>query len=275
MNTKEINKIHIKIEPLRNKIIHHPLFEVIKEPEDVQLFMEHHVYAVWDFMSLLKALQIQLTTTSLPWYPKGNGETRYLINEIVLGEESDIDFYGNRKSHYEMYLDAMNQAGCNTERVDNFAELMRKFCSLEFALETAQVPSSAADFVKNTFNTIKTGKAHLLAGAFTFGREDLIPDMFLSVVENLNNDFSEQFSLYKYYLERHIEVDGGLHGNLALKMVSELCGDDRSLWLSVQKVSYKSLQLRLALWDSIHKKIILKHDSKKDIKRSSFKILDN
>jgi len=255
MNSKEINLIHIKIKSLRKKIIDHPLFDSIITPEDIQLFTEHHVFAVWDFMSLLKALQIHLTSTSLPWFPKGNGETRYLINEIVLGEESDIDFYGHRKSHFEMYLDAMEQAGAETGKINFFLDLMKRYCSLEFAIESAGVPTAAGSFLKHTFDVIKTGKTHLISGVFTFGREDLIPDMFLSVVKNLNDDFTGQFDLLKYYLDRHIEIDGDLHGNLALEMISDLCGDDEYLWKEVGDISYKTLQMRLALWDEVYRKI--------------------
>src|SRR5690606_15785274 len=77
-----------------------------------------HVYAVWDFMSLLKALQINLTCTTTPWIPIGNPQIRYLINEIVLAEETDIDQAGNRLSHYEMYIDAMKDLGANISHIE-------------------------------------------------------------------------------------------------------------------------------------------------------------
>jgi hypothetical protein len=68
------------------------------------------VYAVWDFMSLLKALQAKLTcTTTL--VRNCNPETRYLINEIVLAEETDTTIDGHHQSHYEMYLEAMESCG--------------------------------------------------------------------------------------------------------------------------------------------------------------------
>ena len=86
---------HIKkvIEPLRQEIINHKVYSVINDIDDLKIFMEYHVFAVWDFMSLLKSLQNNLTCTNIPWFPVGSAETRYLINEIVAGEESDIDSF--------------------------------------------------------------------------------------------------------------------------------------------------------------------------------------
>ena len=101
MTTEDIHKA---IKPQQDTLLHHPLYNKIRTVEDLQLFLQHHVFAVWDFMSLLKALQNKLTCTSTPWMPVGNPETRYLINEIVLAEETDIDQDGRRRSHYELYM---------------------------------------------------------------------------------------------------------------------------------------------------------------------------
>ncbi len=100
--TEKIEEIKKAIEPLRQEIINHKVYSIIKDLEDLKIFMQFHVFAVWDFMSLLKTLQNNLTCTSVPWFPKGSADTRYLINEIVVGEEADIDLYGNRKSHFEI-----------------------------------------------------------------------------------------------------------------------------------------------------------------------------
>ena len=97
-----IKQLKSEIEPLRQQLIQHPVYSNINSIADLNVFMEHHVYAVWDFMSLLKSLQINLTCVDIPWIPKGSAETRYLINEIVLGEESDVDQEGKRTSHFEL-----------------------------------------------------------------------------------------------------------------------------------------------------------------------------
>ena len=97
-----------------NNIAHHKLYSAI---EDMRVFMQYHVYAVWDFMSLLKSLQRNLTCVNVPWFPIGDADTRYLINEIVTGEESDVDQNGIRKSHFEMYLEAMDQCGADTSGI--------------------------------------------------------------------------------------------------------------------------------------------------------------
>ncbi len=96
---EHLDKIKANIEPLRQQIIHHKVYSAIRTIEDLNVFMEHHVFAVWDFMSLLKSLQNKLTCTSVPWFPRGDADSRFLINEIVVGEESDIDSHGIRKSH--------------------------------------------------------------------------------------------------------------------------------------------------------------------------------
>jgi hypothetical protein len=251
----ELTNIQEKLVPLKEKLIGHKLYNSIKTPEHLRIFMEHHVFAVWDFMSLLKSLQIHLTSTSLPWFPKSNGELRYFINSIVLDEESDIDFMGNRKSHFEMYLDAMEQGGASQTDIFEFTELLKTFNSIELALTSVKASSAVASFVNHTFDVIKSGKIHKIASVFTFGREDLIPDMFVSIVQNLNNNFSGQFALLKYYLDRHIELDGDIHNKLALNMVNELCGSNKILWQEALDTSLKTLQLRIELWDEIYIKI--------------------
>src|SRR6218665_309178 len=119
-----IDKLKEEVAPLKQQLVEHKLYKQISSIEDLHIFMQHHVFAVWDFMSLLKVLQRNLTCVDIPWVPKGNANTRYLINEIVTGEESDIDEQGNRHSHFELYLKAMEQAGSSIQQINQMLQLL-------------------------------------------------------------------------------------------------------------------------------------------------------
>ena len=253
--TDHINELKRTIEPLRQEIINHKVYSAIKDIDDLKVFMQYHVYAVWDFMSLLKTLQSNLTCTTVPWFPKGSADTRHLINEIVVGEESDVDQNGIRKSHFELYLDAMHQCGANTSKIETFIKVLKKTGDFNAAFASSETPTAAKDFVDFTFNIIGTNKAYLQAAIFTFGREDLIPGMFVSIVNDIHKNFPDSISIFKYYLERHIEVDGDHHSHLALQMTSNLCGTDEQFWKEAQQATSESLQKRIDLWDGVYRQI--------------------
>lgn len=251
-----LENIQTSIASLRAEIINHRVYDIIEDIEDLRIFMEYHVYAVWDFMSLLKSLQINLTCTQVPWFPVGSGNTRALINEIVAGEESDVDANGDKKSHFEMYLDAMQQCGADTTQINRFTEKLKATGDFEQAYTYSDTPAEARSFVDYTFKIINSGEAHLQASTFTFGREDLIPNMFLTIVNDLNTKFPGEISLFKYYLDRHIEVDGDHHSHLALAMTSELCGDNESHWKAAEAATVESLKKRIELWDGAYAEIM-------------------
>ena len=244
-----------EIEPLRQQLINHPLYKNIITLSDLQLFMEQHVFAVWDFMSLLKALQQQLTCTSVPWMPTGYANTRYLINEIVTGEESDLDEQGNRSSHFELYLRAMQQAGCDDSAVMKLLGKIKQGKNIKEALLAAGIPETTCDFVLHTFEVIADNRPHILAAVFTFGREDLIPAIFISMVKEIAAGFPGKVDILMYYLERHIEVDGDHHSQLAYQMMAELCAEDDNKWAEATLAAKKALQARINLWDGINETI--------------------
>ena len=254
---ERLEGIKKRIEPLRLEIIHHKVYSLINSLEDLKIFMQYHVFAVWDFMSLLKTLQNNLTCTNVPWFPKGPADTRYLINEIVVGEESDIDKSGVRKSHFEIYLDAMNQCGAGTTQIEKFISELKKSNQLRLSLTAAQAAPEIEKFVSYTFDIINTNKTHLQAAVFTYGREDLIPNMFLSMISDLNGKTSDNIGIFKYYLERHIEVDGDHHSHLAMQMTSNLCGENGIFWEEAEQVVIESLKKRIGLWDGICRQITL------------------
>ena len=240
-----------EIQPLREQLIQHELYKNINSLDELTVFMDHHVFAVWDFMSLLKSLQQRLTCTTTPWMPTGNANTRYLINEIVTGEESDVDEAGNRTSHFELYLRAMQQAGSQAVAINNLFNELNFGKHVDEALIIADIPVAARNFVQHTFEVINNNKDHVQAAVFTFGREDLIPDMFVSIVKELSQQLPGKVDILLYYLERHIEVDGDHHSQLAYQMTAELCGDDDSKWQEATIAVQEALQTRIALWDGI------------------------
>lgn len=247
---EQLAQLQQRIQPLHNELASHPLFSSFRNMDDLYTFMETHVYAVWDFMSLLKALQRGLTCVDVPWLPSPDPVSCHLVNQIVLGEESDV-YAHQHMSHFELYRLAMLSAGASTHSIDAFLAQLRSGGSVQGALVVAGAPLGAAAFVRHTFALIETGKLHALASAFTFGREDLIPDMFQGFLDRLALELQPKLETFLWYLNRHIEVDGGEHGPMALKMVTKLCGNDPIRWQEAADAAEEALQARLALWNSL------------------------
>lgn len=247
----QIRTLQDQIKLARTSLLTHPVYAQINDIEGLKKFTEFHVFAVWDFMSLLKSLQIGLTCVSLPWIPIGSANTRYLINEIVTGEESDVDELGNRISHFELYLQAMEQMGANTNAIKEMVTLLTSGQSIDKTIQDSNLSSKVKQFLNFTFDIAQNAPLHVKAAVFTFGREDLIPDMFTQILNEIYSTHPEKVSVFKYYIERHIEVDGGHHSQLALEMVAELCGNNQSKWEEATAASIKSLEVRAGLWDAI------------------------
>lgn len=253
-----ITYINSKIASQKEQLLNHSLYQKVQNLEDLHSFLETHVYAVWDFMSLLKALQAKLTCTTTPWFATPNPETRYLINEIVLAEETDLSMDGRHLSHFEMYLEAMEACGADTSGITNFLDEVQSFQNIFVAIKKSQLHPNIKSFLDFTFQVIEHGKAHEIAAAFTFGREDLIPSMFTEILQNFQKNFPEtDLKQLIYYFERHIELDADEHGPMAMKMIDELCGDCPKKWADVKQVAHDSLQMRIQLWNAIDKAITM------------------
>lgn len=222
----------------------HPMYQNLVSLNSIRVFMKYHVFAVWDFMSLLKALQREVTCVNIPWaVSKYSPEIVRLINEIVLGEESDVDKEGNPTSHFALYIKAMEEVGADTSLILKFVD----------DLSVESLPVEIREMLEYHLSLAKNGKAHEVASSFFYGREKLIPEMFQSIVNVLKTSDLDCPSLI-YYLERHIEVDGDAHGPMALKCLNELLTSEVASSEAVS-VAKKSLDIRLRLWDFIQKEI--------------------
>ena len=251
-----IDYIQDKINDQREKLLKHKLYSNIETIKDLQVFTENHIYAVWDFMSLLKALQIKLTCTKTPWVPNSNSQTAYLINEIVLAEETDINQAGERKSHYELYLDAMIDIGARTEKPVKIINEIANSEDIFNTIDNINIHANIKEFLNFTFSVIKEGKPHEIAAIFTFGRENLIPNMFNEILREFEKNVTEgDISKLIYYFERHIELDEDEHGPMALEMVSMLAENDPKKWNEIESISIQALEKRILLWDAINEQI--------------------
>ncbi|WP_030667105.1 DUF3050 domain-containing protein [Streptomyces rimosus] len=213
----------------------------------VAAFQEHHVFAAWGFMALLKSLQRELTCTEVPWVPQGPAVGRRLVNEIVLAEESDAVGDGYR-SRFELYVDSMRRTGADTVPVESFVALLLDGNTVGKALKYADVPPGAADFTAATWDVVAHAPLHCRAAVYTFGRADLMSGTVRQVaaIEGVQ----ERLATYKDYLARHVGADGDTRMPMALRMLVEICGDDREKWAQAAEAVIESLRARQALWDA-------------------------
>ena len=239
----------------QGRLVNHKIYNKIESIDDLKIFMENHIYAVWDFMSLLKGLQINLTCTKNPWTPVENTEEARFINEIVLEEETDRISGGIVTSHFELYLESMKEIGAETSQINNFISVIKESSDYRKTINDFNIHADIKSFLNFTFDIIESGESHKIASAFTFGRENVIPDMFIGLVKGLNEKNSDIANKFVYYLERHIELDGDNHGPIALQMIENLCGDDEKKWEEVTEIAKESIQMRIKLWDHICKEI--------------------
>jgi hypothetical protein len=231
----------------RSRLLHHPIYVAVSTPAALRAFMSAHVFAVWDFMSLLKALQRRLTCVSVPWSPPRSRTAARLVNEIVLGEESDEVGPGVTMSHFELYLEAMHELRADTSPVTDFLGGLERGLPIAQALSDARVPGFVRAFVESTM-AVATGNApEAMAAAFLLGREDLVPAMFRRLAPTVARTH-ETASLQRY-LARHIELDEETHGPLARRLLEEVCGRDESQWRTATAAAHRALTSRIALWD--------------------------
>jgi len=237
-------------QPLRSELLRHPIYHAVSNLHALRLFMAVHVYAVWDFMSLLKALQRRVTCVALPWTHPKNRRAARLINEIVLAEESDEVAPGQVMSHFELYLDAMRDIGIDNRGVLGFSAAIRSGASVEAALNDYDVPEAAKHFVRATLAVAEHGTDVEVAASFLHGREDLVPQMFRRLLAEL--PAHEGSPSLRLYLSRHIEVDEEQHGPAAVSLLASLCADDAQRWKQAAAAARSALCERIALWDGVY-----------------------
>jgi hypothetical protein len=248
---ERLSQLQISIAPLHDKVVRHPLFDQINNKKALNCFLTHHVFAVWDFMCLLKVLYFKLTTTTLPWQPSPYPESVHLIGQIMNEEEADVFVMpsGDLKycSHFEAYLAAMAESGANALPIQAFLAGLTSGTELSDISDKMSVPPVALAFVQSTFAALKE-PIHCMAAGFVFAREGITGDLFTRLLKQKQLILPEAF---KVYLERHVDLDMESHYPKALRMLQSLCGEDPEKWQEATLAASKALQARYDFWTGI------------------------
>jgi hypothetical protein len=240
----------VEFDTVRAELVAHPLYAAITTEDRLRIFMKHHVFAVWDFFTLLKRLQTEVTTVTLPWRPRGQADHGRFIAEIVLAEETDEDIGGGYISHFELYRRAMDEIGADTEPIDGFLAALDSGLSPMAALDLGSIPGNVKKFVSHTLDVALFGEPHEVASSFCHGRENLLPDVFSAVRSNVDTVLANA-PVFRHYLDRHITLDHDEHGPLALRLLASLCDDDPTREAEAETVGVAALQARITLWDGV------------------------
>ena len=250
MSTRPVRHLPLSIDGRKRALAEHPVYAVIDSLPRLRIFVEYHVACVWDFMSLLKSLQNDLAPVRVPWQPPADAEAARLINEIVLDEESDLlPYRQGHASHFVWYTEAMEELGAQLGPVRAFLARMTNGQPVLEAMHAAGMPDASRDFVANTLSSLDEPLL-VRAAVFLHSREEVIPRMFLPLVHKLRHQ-GLPCARFLGYLERHIEIDGGAHGNHAAALLERLCRSAPGLQQHAEFAVEGALAARHRLWDAI------------------------
>ena len=239
------------IQSLRDRLDAHPIYAALTSLDDLRVFMQHHVYSVWDFMSLIKYLQHQIAPARWPWTPHGDASVQRFINELVLEEESDVALPGQtgHTSHFMLYLAAMREIGADAVTPMRFVECVAGK-GVAAALQSGLPPAPSVAFTRTTFDFIDSGKPHTVAAALALGREHVIPAMFRALLARMTVSEAQAPSFH-YYLNRHVLLDEDFHAPLSLRLLEVLCGEDGHKWQEAETAALHAVDARLQFWDGV------------------------
>ena len=249
VESPQLDRLRASLAGPLERVQSHPMYAAVDSVDDLRAFMEHHVWAVWDFMNLVKAIQQRYTSTVIPWTPRGDATVRRFVNEIVLEEESDEHPVGDGFcSHFELYVGSMDEVDARTDQVSRFVDSLGRGVPFEDALAVSGCPSAVSHFLTTTWSAAGATDEELVA-AFAFGRESVIPVMFGRILRDAGA--LRDAGLLRHYLVRHVELDGDSHSDMAEYLLVSACGDDPERWERAERSARRCLEARAHLWDAV------------------------
>lgn len=243
-------RVEAALAPLRASLLDHPVYASVDSVARLRTFMADHVFAVWDFMALVKRLQRDFTCVDVLWRPPLDPLLARFVNEVVLVEETDA-LPGGPSSHLELYRRAMGEVGADASTFDAFLSALRRGVTPDETMATVGAPPHVRSFVNATLRVAEHGSPVEVLAAFLFGREDVIPDMFRRLLLRWHGIDTPAFALY---LERHVTIDGDAHGPLARAALERLLAVSGRLDAVEQAISAaeRAIQERISLWSGVH-----------------------
>ncbi|EMR02057.1 DUF3050 domain-containing protein [Cesiribacter andamanensis] len=252
MEESRIGKIRNSLKPMRVRLLAHEIYQQFETLDDIREFMEHHVFAVWDNLSMLKALEASISSTTPSWTPSEEPQTNRIVNEMLVEEESDSDGNGGYISHFELYRQAMHQAGAKTYLIDRLLVLLQQEDSLQAALDKeVSLPQSIKNYLLQNWAISHCGKAHKIAAAYFLGREDLVSELLHKLDTELIHHHQQDLALFREYLQRHTRIDQQERDQRISQVMTELCGEDEQKWQEAEEAAKAALEARYALWDGM------------------------
>ena len=247
------------IQSLRDRLDAHPIYAALSSLDDLRVFMQHHVYSVWDFMSLIKYLQHQIAPARWPWTPHGDASVQRFINELVLEEETDVALPGQagHTSHFVLYLAAMREIGADADTALQFVRRVSE-SGIAAALNSGLPPAPSVAFTRTTFAFIDSDKPHMVAAALALGREHVIPAMFRALLSRMTVTAAQAPSFH-YYLNRHVTLDEDFHAPLSLRLLEVLCGEDANKRHEAQAAALLAVEARIQFWDGVMRALPSQH----------------
>jgi Protein of unknown function (DUF3050) len=247
-----------EVRPHQQVLLRHPLYAELTTPSAIRTFMQAHVFAVWDNMTLLKTLQQRLTCVTTPWLPVADPIAARLINEIILDEETESFGNGVYLSHVQFYLMAMTDLGAQTQPIRQTIDLLHGGMGLETALANVEISPSTSAFVSTTWQICQGSTAGIVA-AFLSGREEISPPMFANLLKRLDvverslilPDDSWCSDRLRDYCQHHVGLDETQHIPIAKKLLDRICGENLEAWEQAITAAIATLVARKQLWDEI------------------------
>lgn len=250
----QVDFLKQSLEEMKN----HRVFDLVKTKEDLQVFMQMHCYAVWDFMTLLKRIQTEYTGMRWPWAPPHPKRARLarLVNEIVLAEESDDDGQGGYCSHFVLYEKAMLEVGADINTVNSFLMKVRMgIPPVESAARalinlSEEVRNAVMAYIGDTTSVARNAPNEEVVAYFLFGREDSVPAMFSNLLAKLG-DLKESAPVFVRYLQRHIELDGEHHSAAVAELLEVELDKNPIRTKNALNAAINAVKARIALWEAV------------------------